>query len=273
MSYYPHHAGHECELAHMRLHKEDRQSIASKLVAGIPFDDVLDNIHLNAGALQPTDLHLLSKKDLHNIERDFGIDSGEVRHRNDADSVAAWIEHTKLDSKTQHFVRYVKFQGESVSVECDIDHVPASVSDISESEAVLGLLSCTQSDNYERHIAAAHVPWSHINATMQSHPALAKVAAEHLVRLQSLLTVLQTKPDLPRLPAVSNEHEPSNKRAAKQRHFMSTRRAKRTKQQLTASKPSRQEKEFLLQALDGDVPVISSQPPAVNTVNFEHLYV
>jgi len=678
VSYYPQHVGHECELAHIRLHKEDRQSIASKLVAGIPFDDVLDNIHLNAGALQPTDLHLVSK-DLHNIERDFGIDSGEVWHRNDADSVAAWIEHTKLDSKTQNFVRYVKFQGETevayklncddfilvlasdaqligarqfcgpgraacldsthgvnkydfqlttllavdehgegfpvafcyssrvdqqtmsvfldvcktalggplrdvilmtddtevysiawtavmgepahrllctwhvdrawrknlprikgdsetkavlyktirslmeltekeafhrklaqfissasedastkefgkyfadeyasrpqlwaycyriglhvhhnmhleamhrvlkhvhmqgrkvkrldnsihalmcllrqkmsdrllkihrgkwtkhvrgirmrhavgvnlpaqkascveankvytvagmgtalytvrqadtvphalatcplvcrecnacvhtfsctwldsalrntickhvhlvvkvykpvrhsqhclvgepvsstasatqqsasdtdaqavidpttvpeVSVECDIDHVPASVSDISESEAVLGLLSCSQSDNYERHIAAAHVAWSQIDTTMQSHPALAKVAAEHLVRLQSLLMVLQTKPDVPRLPVVSNEHEPSNKRVAKQRHFMSTRRAKRTKQQLTASKPSRQEKEFLLKALDGNVPVISSQPPAdhdysgnvlCHTVNFEHSYV
>ena len=212
VSYYPQHVGHECELAHIRLHKEDRQSIASKLVAGIPFNDVLDNIHLNAGALQPTDLHLVSK-DLH-------------------------------------------------IVECDIDHVPASVSDISESEAVLGLLSFSQSDNYERHIAAARVAWSQIDTTMQSHPALAKVAAEHLVRLQSLLTVLQTKPDLPRLPVVSNEHEPSNKRAAKQRHFMSTRRAKRTKQQLTALKPSRQEKEFLLQTLDGNVPVISSQPPA-----------
>ena len=169
-----------------------------------------------------------------------------------------------------------------MTAECEIEDVPISVSGISESDAVLGLLSRNQVDSYDQHIAAANSAWSNISAIMQSHPHVAKVVAEHQVRLQSLVTVLQKQPDQPRLSAVSYSREPSNKKAPKQRHFVSTRRTKRPKQQLTASKPSREEKEFLLQALGGDVPVISSQPPVehdysgnllCHVVNFEHSYV
>jgi len=102
VSYYPEHTGHECELAHASLRKEQREHIASKLAAGIPFDDVLDSVHLRATTSCPTSLQFVTKKDLHNITRDFGIDRGEVLHRNDADSVAAWIEKTKLDPQTQN---------------------------------------------------------------------------------------------------------------------------------------------------------------------------
>jgi len=131
-------------------------------------------------------------------------------------------------------IRYYLFFGEwDVTSECEIEAAPSRMSVVSESEAVLGLLSRNQVDNNERHIAAANSAWSNISAIMQSHPALAKTAAEHLGRLHSLLTVLQKEPDIPPLPPALNEHEPSNKKAAKQRHFVSTRRAKRPRQQLT----------------------------------------
>ena len=60
-------------------------------------------------------MHLLSKKDLTNISRDFGLNQKQVFHKNDADSVAAWVEHTRMDPVTKSLVRYVKFQGEDSS--------------------------------------------------------------------------------------------------------------------------------------------------------------
>jgi len=94
--------------------------------------------------------------------------------------------------------------------------------------------------------------------------------------------VLQTKPDVPGLPTSRNAREPSNKRAATQRFFTSTRKAKRPRQQLTVSKPTGDEKEVILRSLGGDMPVISSQPLAehdyssntlCHVINFEHSYV
>jgi len=104
VSYYNHHAGHERELAHVPLRQEQRQQLASKLAAGIPFDDVLDSVHVTASPAQISNLQLLRKKDLQNIARDFGIDRGEVLHRNDAESVAAWVHKTRMDKQTENLV-------------------------------------------------------------------------------------------------------------------------------------------------------------------------
>ena len=45
--------------------------------------------------------------------RDFNITRGDVYDKNDADSVAAWIECTRSDEFDNNIVRFVKFQGES----------------------------------------------------------------------------------------------------------------------------------------------------------------
>ena len=61
----------------------------------------------------------------------------------------------------------------------------------------------------------------------------------------------------------------------------STKKAKRPRQQLTVSKPTGDEKEVILRSLGGEMPVISSQPPAehdygsntlCHVINFEHSY-
>ena len=98
--------------------------------------------------------------------------------------------------------------------------------DITESEAILNTFSDSQSYNCDQYVATANTAMVAISATVECHPALAKVAAEHLTRLQSLLKVLQTKPDVPGLPTACNVREPSNKRAATQGFYTSTNKAK-----------------------------------------------
>lgn len=113
MSYYPEHKGHSCDIAHIRLRRPQREAIAVKLAAGIPFDDVLDSVHSTASVSGLTNLQFLSKQDLLNITREFGINKGQVMHQNDADSVAAWIHRTQQEPSSKNLVRLIKFQGET----------------------------------------------------------------------------------------------------------------------------------------------------------------
>lgn len=57
-------------------------------------------------------LHMLTTKDMQNIARDFNISKGVVFHKNDADSVAAWVDKNRMEDGGNSMVRYVKFQGE-----------------------------------------------------------------------------------------------------------------------------------------------------------------
>lgn len=82
---------HTCDIAHLRLHRGQRVKAAGLLAAGIPLKDVLDRVHLSADNGQVSYLHLVTAKDIQNIARDFGVTKGAVLHKNDADSVAAWV--------------------------------------------------------------------------------------------------------------------------------------------------------------------------------------
>jgi len=88
------------------------QSIAAKLATGIPFEDVLDSLHTSATASRSYILHFIAKKDLQNISHTFGVHRHQTLHKNNADSVAAWVEHTRQQTCTQNLVRYIKYQGE-----------------------------------------------------------------------------------------------------------------------------------------------------------------
>lgn len=112
VTFYATHKGHECEASHLSIRKEKREEIAGMLAAGIPFDDVLDSIQLSLGHHEVSPLNFLTKQHLQNIVRDFGISRGEVLHKDDAESVAAWVEKTRCDDKEKNLVRFVKFQGE-----------------------------------------------------------------------------------------------------------------------------------------------------------------
>ena len=68
-----------------------RGQIADTLSLGIPFDDVLDSSQLSGNNTSVSRLHFVSKQDLQNITREFGLASGITQYANDADGVAAWV--------------------------------------------------------------------------------------------------------------------------------------------------------------------------------------
>ncbi|GFY42633.1 MULE domain-containing protein [Trichonephila inaurata madagascariensis] len=78
------HAGHEMQVGKLRLHQEDRRNLAALLKVGVPHTNIIENIQKKCS---PTErLGLLTKKDLHNVSRDFEVDES-ILHAEDAVSV------------------------------------------------------------------------------------------------------------------------------------------------------------------------------------------
>lgn len=75
VTYRSDHQGHKCDFAHLSLPRKHRLQIAGMLAAGIPMDDVIDQ--LQAKETKLTCLHFLTKSDLKNIMRDFKINKGQ----------------------------------------------------------------------------------------------------------------------------------------------------------------------------------------------------
>ena len=154
-----------------------------------------------------------------------------------------------------------------------------SVPQLSETDAILHHLVGV-SDNNERSVVKADMLLASIRCAINTDKHLAPVAVEHLSKLVSLLTALQSKGS-ERLPALPATSEPVNKKITPQRVFRRTRKSKAKTRSVTISKPTSGEKRFLLESLSGNTPVLSHQPPTdhdysndvlSHTVNFEHAY-
>lgn len=101
------HYGHEHNLGHIRIPAESRVFIAKQLTEGVSFDNLLDKVRDSVGTHLER-IHLLTRKDLNNIERAFSIRQ-EKRHSIDAVSVRLWVEEMK--STTNSPVLFYKGQG------------------------------------------------------------------------------------------------------------------------------------------------------------------
>lgn len=104
------HIGHENEIGHLPLNRCTRDDIASKISQNIPFDRILDEIRDNISNNHLERTHLLTKKDLYNIEASYNLNNEAVHHSNDATSVGAWVEKLKSDDKLS--LVYYKSQGQ-----------------------------------------------------------------------------------------------------------------------------------------------------------------
>lgn len=84
------HFGHKNEVGRMRLLKTERDEIARKISLKIPFEDILDSIRESINVQERK--NLVSRKDLHNIARDYNLLKSIVRDSNDFVSVTSWIQ-------------------------------------------------------------------------------------------------------------------------------------------------------------------------------------
>ncbi|GFV14703.1 uncharacterized protein TNCV_2586761 [Trichonephila clavipes] len=86
------HAGHEMQVGKLKLYKEDRRNLAALLKVGMPHTNIIENIQKKC---PPTErLGLLTKKDLHNVSRDFEVDES-ILHAEDAVSVDLQVKKCK----------------------------------------------------------------------------------------------------------------------------------------------------------------------------------
>jgi len=61
----------------------------------VPVNRVLEDIRASTIQGDLKRIHLLEKKDVHNIKRDYNITYSTKKHENDAVSVRLWVEEMK----------------------------------------------------------------------------------------------------------------------------------------------------------------------------------
>ena len=91
--------------------------VAAKIMQGVSTDDILGTIRDNMGD-KVNRIHLLTCKDIHHIERSFGIKSIELTCSNDAKSVALWVAEMQLKPSSNPVILY-KPEGMAQPMECD----------------------------------------------------------------------------------------------------------------------------------------------------------
>ena len=114
------HYGHSCDLAHLHLANNDRQKVASRVKDGVTFDRIIDDIRSNISS-RVDRVHLITKKDVSNIQQSFGL-QGVERHPDDATSLAAMIKDLNSDTEEGRSVLFSKFQSdEAFNLDSNLD--------------------------------------------------------------------------------------------------------------------------------------------------------
>lgn len=106
VSFLKTHVGHKQELLHLNLTEQERQEIAEKIVNDVPFDTILNDIQDSLPNSQLERLHLLTKKDLHNIKKCLKLNKDDFKSpKSVEDGLETWVEKMKsivLFYKPQH---------------------------------------------------------------------------------------------------------------------------------------------------------------------------
>ncbi|XP_064487533.1 uncharacterized protein LOC135399723 [Ornithodoros turicata] len=102
------HTGHGVEPQHYGLSSNEKAEIAGKLAEGVSLQAILDSIR-DSIAGPVTRLHLVNRRDLHNILKSFNITYSERTNQNDVLSVATWVDSMQPQDNSP--VRYFKQQG------------------------------------------------------------------------------------------------------------------------------------------------------------------
>ena len=109
------HYSHDTQLGHLRMTNVTRLMIASKLKKGITNQRIIDDIRHCSENSQTNREHLISHKDINNIQKQFNIE-GIRKHPNDLISVSSVVE--EMDVLDYNPVLLFKQQGELPTDNC-----------------------------------------------------------------------------------------------------------------------------------------------------------
>ena len=114
VQYCPTHYGHRKLLGHLRLTEKERIVIAGKLLKGLTFERILDDIR-NSLDTSVERIHLATRKYISNIQQAYGIQV-EQYHNNDSSSVLARVNEIKQNIPNP--VLLYKQQGNATTSQC-----------------------------------------------------------------------------------------------------------------------------------------------------------
>ncbi|XP_049840691.1 uncharacterized protein LOC126285389 [Schistocerca gregaria] len=186
--YFKTHFGHEQHIGLLQLSRSDREAIARQIAKGVHFEKILDDVKSSIHSGEPERLHLITRRDLHNIKRDFGIggtrqqDIDEVNGQNERPDTNS-SQLRRLEYKLQLLRRRISSGMMSRETKCKVE------------KEVDRLLSLTQSD------FSREVPHSHNSKKLKvlriSEKSNINSEVPHSLRNEKL-KVLQT-PDKPNI--------------------------------------------------------------------------
>ncbi|XP_023218772.1 uncharacterized protein LOC111620977 [Centruroides sculpturatus] len=96
-------------MGHLTLTASQHFSLASKIAEKISLDVVLDEVRDYLSDSTLNRLHLLTKKDLYNIEQAYNLQKDGVKHQDDGISVDVWVNEMKINNDS--CVLFYKPQG------------------------------------------------------------------------------------------------------------------------------------------------------------------
>ena len=114
--YNPTHYNHKAQLGHLRIPNTTRKLIASKLRSGVTTQRIIDDIRDTTQSRQLNREHLVCRKDISNIQKQYTCNiEGIRRHQNDL-SVSSIVE--EMDTLPYNPVVVFKQQGELPTDSC-----------------------------------------------------------------------------------------------------------------------------------------------------------
>ncbi|KAJ8933429.1 hypothetical protein NQ314_013985 [Rhamnusium bicolor] len=117
----------------MTLSKSEQEKIAARISQEILFDEILNTIRDNISRETLERIHLLTRKDLFNIENTYNLHIDSVRHKVDSVSVESWVTEMKENSNDS-VIRIYKKQGE-----CD-----SNLSDLQKDDFLFAIMNDAQ---------------------------------------------------------------------------------------------------------------------------------
>lgn len=92
VNYIPTHVGHQSDIHHLSLTKNERKNLAVDIANKVPFQVILDKIRDSVIDSDLRRIHLLRKKDLYNIENSYNLGSSSVGYEDNGTSVETFEE-------------------------------------------------------------------------------------------------------------------------------------------------------------------------------------
>jgi len=137
---------------------------------------------------------------------------------------------------------------------------------IQDETAVIFTSLRKQASSHEEDMTAFEAGVLFLREAAVGDPLIAKQVIRQIDQATAMITAMQQRPAIPEFPPAVLE--PANKNIAPQRFFRNTKLSRKRAPELSLKKPSATEKKHLLEALDGNLQLVSQ-----DGLQFDHSYV